>query len=78
MPNRLAFAASVDGPYIRNDSGIVPPDLPGEDPWVTCSVAMNELKPYECRDGSTLLVCTMQCSMTEMGFTALVLIDGVW
>jgi hypothetical protein len=29
----LAFADSIDGPYRRNASGVVPPDLPGEDPW---------------------------------------------
>ena len=32
----LAFAPSVDGPYTRNGTGQELPNLPGEDPWVSC------------------------------------------
>lgn len=29
----LAFASSINGPYVRNSSGATAPNLPGEDPW---------------------------------------------
>ena len=29
----IAYAQSVDGPYVRNDSGATPANLPGEDPF---------------------------------------------
>lgn len=32
----LAYAPSIDGPYVRYKGGSVKPDLPGEDPCVCC------------------------------------------
>ena len=38
----LAFAESVDGPYVRNNSGLTAPALPGEDPfgWIDATTGV--------------------------------------